>query len=104
MKDEELIKIIKAAYKWDLYAALSPIVFLLIIGLSIYLGFVKDDIAFYVGVFIFCVTSVLWWIWTIITIRKLAITLIKVSDNLTWVKSEFKKIRENIADIQNNNE
>lgn len=103
-KDEELEKIIKAAYRWDLYAVFSPIIFLFIIGISIYIGVIATDLAFYVGLSVFAITCILWWAWTIFTIKRLAITLSRVGNNLIWVKTEFKKIREDIVKLRNNNE
>lgn len=101
--DEELKHIIKTAYRWDLYAVFSPIAFLVLVGLSLYLGIIAKDLAFYIGLFVFAITTVIWWVWTIFTIKKLVITLNKVGKNLVWVKTEFKEIRKEIADITKNN-
>lgn len=97
--DKELTIIMRAAYRWDLYAALSPIIFLVIVGLSIYIGFIAEDLAFYIGVFVFAVTSIVWWVWTIITIRKLVLILNRVGNNMNYVKEEIKEARKEIAEL-----
>lgn len=101
-RDDELKQIVKTAYKWDLYAVFSPVIFLIIIGVSIYIGLIATDMAFYIGLFMFAITTIVWWVWTIFTIKKLAITLTKVGSNLLWVKTEFKKIRDEISKLNNN--
>ena len=102
-EEEELNKILKTAYRWDLYAVISPILFLILMGTSIYLGIVAESLVFHIGLFIFAITTILWWAWTIFTIKKLVITLNSVGKNLSWVKTEFKEIRKEIADLTKNN-
>jgi len=77
---------------WELYARILPPVFLLISILLVSLQIIDFDTAFYVGLGLFSVTAVVWWFWTIFTIRQLVRTLGRATKNLNSVRSEFRNI------------
>ena len=67
-------KIAKQVERWDLFARLTPTLFLLTTMTLILFDLVKVEYAFYVGLTGFAVTAVTWWWWAIFTIRYLITT------------------------------
>lgn len=89
--------------RWDLFARLVPTVFLLTaIGL-VSTGIIDFETAFWVGLALFAMTAVVWWFWTIFTIRLLIRTLNRASKNLTEVREEFHKVSKDIEALRNDN-
>ena len=79
--------------KWDVFARITPTVFLIISMILISTGYISFDTAFYLGLGLFAVTAVTWWFWTIYTIRHLIRTLNRASRSLSDVRDEFKDVK-----------
>mgnify|MGYP000268285985 CR=1 FL=1 len=86
--------------RWDLFAKLVPTLFLFgcFVSLAVGVGF---EILFNIGMIAFASTAVVWWFWAIFSIRYLvkifkraAENLIKVSDELSSIKNEYKELRD----------
>jgi len=90
--------------KWDVFARITPTVFLIISIILISTGYISFDTAFYLGLGLFAVTAVTWWFWTIYTIRHLIRTLNRASTNILEVKDEFVSIKEDLEAYKNENE
>ena len=87
--------------RWDLFARLVPTVFLVVcIGL-VSTGIIDFETAFWVGLALFAMTAVTWWFWTIFTIRLLVRTLNRASKNLNEVRTEFRKVSEDLEALKN---
>mgnify|MGYP001039973584 CR=1 FL=1 len=87
--------------RWDLFARLIPTVFLVVcIGL-VSTGIIDFETAFWVGLALFAMTAVTWWFWTIFTIRLLVRTLNRASKNLNEVRTEFRKVSEDLEALKN---
>lgn len=104
MDQEQATKISLQVERWDLYARLTPTIFLIIAGILIITGVINFAQAFYVGLGLFAVTAVTWWFWTIYTIRHLVKTLHEASNGLQDVKNEFKHINKEIRAIRDEQE
>lgn len=89
--------------RWDAFARIVPIVFLVACGGLILLGVIDYEEAFWAALGVFAVTAVTWWFWTIYTIRHLVKTLHRASKNLGEVREEFAKISKEIQDIKPKN-
>ena len=89
--------------RWDLFARLVPTVFLVINIILVTTGVINFEQAFWVGLGLFAVTAVTWWVWTIYTIRHLVKTLNRASKNLQEVRSEFIAVSKDLKDIKNDN-
>ena len=87
--------------RWDLFARLTPTVFLVTCVLLIVYGVIDFETAFYVGVAMFAVTAVVWWWWAIFTIRHLVILLNRASKNLVEVAGEVKEVSKEIEQLKN---
>jgi hypothetical protein len=98
MEDKKRDKVERQVEIWELYARILPPVFLLISILLVSFQIIDFDTAFYVGLGLFSCTAVVWWFWTIFTIRQLVRTLGRATKNLNSVRSEFRDIN---AIIQN---
>lgn len=98
---EQNQKIEKQVERWDLFARLTPTVFLLSSILLIVYGVIDFETAFYVGVGMFAVTAVIWWWWSIITIRHLVILLNRASKNLVEVAGEVKEVSQEMKQLKN---
>ena len=79
--------------RWDLFARITPTVFLIIAIILISTGYIDFGQAFWIGLGLFAVTAVTWWFWTIYTIRHLIRTLNRASRNLGEVRDEFKDVK-----------
>jgi len=89
--------------RWDLFAKLAPVVFLLACFLLLALGIIAVDIVFYVGLGIFAFTAVIWWFWAIFSIRFLVRLLRRSAVGLVNVKDDLKDIRKTYVDNEQNN-
>ena len=87
--------------RWDLFAKLAPTVFLVIAMGLVTLGIISFATAFWVGISMFASTAVVWWFWTIYTIRQLIKTLARASQNLLEVKTEFVEIHKQVKALRN---
>ena len=99
-KQEDITKIEDQVQRWDMFARVIPIIFLIgALGL-VCLGVIDYKQAFWAGLAVFAVTAVTWWFWTIYTIRHLVHTLHRASKNLGEVREEFKRVSKEVHDIQ----
>jgi len=87
--------------RWDLYARLTPTIFLLSSIILILFDIIDFETAFYVGLVGFAITAVVWWWWAIFTIRYLITTLNRASKNLQEVNQEVKAITQEVKSIRN---
>jgi hypothetical protein len=93
-------KISDQVERWDLYARLTPTVFLVTCVLLIVYGVIDFETAFYVGLLGFAITAVVWWWWAIFTIKYLVITLNRASKNLGEVNREVKNVTTEIRALR----
>jgi len=93
-------KIQKQVERWDLFARVTPTLFLVTTMVLILFDLVKVEYAFYVGLTGFAVTAVSWWWWAIFTIRYLVTILSRASSNLTDVNTEIKIVRKELKDLK----
>lgn len=99
LQKEERIE--RQVEKWDLYARVTPTVFLIVSIILIAFGYIDFETAFYVGLGLFAFTAVVWWFWTIYTIRHLIRTLNRASKSLGEVKYEFKYVKTQVEALRN---
>lgn len=99
LQKEERIE--RQVEKWDLYARVTPTVFLIVSIILIAFGYIDFETAFYVGLGLFAFTAVVWWFWTIYTIRHLIRTLNRASKSLGEVKYEFKSVKTQVEALRN---
>lgn len=95
-----LDKIERQVERWDWFARIVPIVFLIFATVLVCLGVIDWKEAFWAALSIFAVTAVTWWFWTIYTIRHLVHTLHRASKNLTEVRDEFRKVSIEVEKIK----
>ena len=102
MATEEAIEL--QVERWDLFARITPTIFLIISMILIASGIIDFKTAFWVGLGMFALTAVTWWFWTIYTIRHLIRTLNRASNNIVEVKDEFVSIKKDLEAYKNENE
>lgn len=90
--------------RWDLYARITPTIFLILSIILIATGIIDFKTAFWLGLGMFAVTAVTWWFWTIYTIRHLIRTLNRASNNIVEVKDEFISIKREVEAFRRENE
>ena len=83
-------KIRKQVERWDLFARLTPTLFLVTSLILVLFDIVTLEYAFYIGLSGFAVTAVTWWWWAIFTIKYLITILNRASTNL---KKSIMKLR-----------
>jgi hypothetical protein len=101
MDDKKNQIITEQVERWDLYARLTPTVFLLSSIILILFDIIDFETAFYVGLVGFAITAVVWWWWAIFTIKYLITTLNRASKNLQEVNQEVKAITQEVKSIRN---
>lgn len=95
------IKIAKQVERWDMYARLTPTVFLVGSIFLIVFKIIDFETAFYVGLVGFGFTAVVWWWWAIFTIKYLVTVLNRTSKNLQDVVIEVSDVSTEIEKIKN---
>jgi len=93
-------KIAKQVERWDLFARLTPTLFLLTSLVLVVFDVVPLEYAFYIGLIGFAITAVSWWWWAIFTIRYLISILSRASSNLTDVNNEIKIVKKELEDLK----
>jgi len=101
MDDKKNQIITEQVERWDLYARLTPTVFLLSSIILILFDIIDFETAFYVGLVGFAITAVVWWWWAIFTTKYLITTLNRASKNLQEVNQEVKAITQEVKSIRN---
>ena len=103
MDAERNQKIAQQVERWDLYARLTPTIFLVGSLFLIIFKIIDFETAFYVGLVGFAFTAVVWWWWAIFTIKYLVIVLNRTSKNLqdtaieiSQISTEIEKIKDDI--------
>ena len=93
-------KIQKQVERWDLFARLTPTVFLAASLILVVFDVVPLEYAFYIGLTGFAITAVSWWWWAIFTIKYLVTILSRASSNLTDVNNEIKIVKKELAELK----
>tara|TARA_R110000772_G_scaffold163850_1_gene275290 strand:- start:84 stop:395 length:312 start_codon:yes stop_codon:yes gene_type:complete len=93
-------KITKQVERWDLFARLTPTLFLATSLILVLFDVVPLDYAFYIGLTGFAVTAVSWWWWAIFTIRYLITILSRASTNLLDVNEEMTIVKKELQDLK----
>jgi hypothetical protein len=93
-------KIQKQVERWDLFARLTPTLFLATSLILVVFDIVPLEYAFYIGLTGFSIISVSWWWWAIFTIRYLITILSRASSNLTDVNDEIKIVKKELEDLK----
>jgi hypothetical protein len=100
MDAERNQKIAQQVERWDLYARLTPTIFLVGSLLLIVFKIIDFETAFYVGLVGFALTAVVWWWWAIFTIKYLVTVLNRTSKNLQDTAIEISQISTEIEKIK----
>lgn len=98
--EEKHRQIEKQVNRWDIYARLMPPMFLVLSLFLVWSGYISFELAFWVGLGLFACTAVIWWFWTIFTIKLLVRTLNRAGKNLEEVKIEFKEIHKQVKALR----
>ena len=93
-------KIAQQVERWDLYARLTPTIFLVGSLFLILFKIIDFETAFYVGLVGFAVTAVVWWWWAIFTIKYLVTVLNRTSKNLQDAAIEISQISIEVKQLK----
>ena len=93
-------KIAKQVEQWDLYARLTPTIFLLGSLFLIVFKIIDFETVFYVGLVGFAFTAVIWWWWAIFTIKYLVTVLNRTSKNLQETSKEIIDISAEVKKLK----
>lgn len=89
-------KIINQVPLWDLYAKIAPLIFLVVTGIFWTFNLLTVTTGLYIAFGLFLVTMVVWWFWTIYTIRFLIMTLLQAQENFKQATEEIKIIKKEL--------
>jgi hypothetical protein len=81
---------------WSKLAFIIPVIFVGGSGALYHLNLIGEHNIFLVVLIAWSVIAVSWWFWTMITIMFLVKIMIKNSNDLVDVKTEVKKVRDEI--------
>ena len=98
---ERSLKIEKQVHQWDLFAKIVPSVFLIASFVFLSLGVINFDALFYIGLALFALTAVIWWFWTIFSIRFLVRVLRRSSAGLIEVTKDLKQAKKELREYIN---
>ena len=90
------LKIEKQIARWDLYAKLAPVCFIIISILLLWIDFVELDILFYIGLLLTAITATTWWFWTIYTVRIVIRKMSSAANGLEELKLELEELKKNM--------
>ena len=93
-------KIQKQVERWDLFARLTPTVFLAASLILVVFDVVPLEYAFYIGLTGFAITAVSWWWWAIFTIKYLITVLNRASKGLYEVNDEVIVVKKELAELK----
>ena len=93
-------KIAKQVERWDLFARLTPTLFLATSLILVLFDIVKLEYAFYIGLAGFAVTAVSWWWWAIFTLKYLITVLNRASKGLYEVNDEVIVVKKELAELK----
>lgn len=96
MKAKKAEQIEKQVGRWDLYAKIAPTIFLLVSFVSLSYGISSFNTLFNIGMVLFAMTAVVWWFWTIFTVRYIIRTMSNATKELLEVKDELKNIKDEL--------
>ena len=95
-QDRIKIKIDKQIARWELYAKVAPICFILIFIFLLWTDFVELTVLYYVSLVLIAVTSTVWWFWSIYTVRYVISKMSNASHSLDELKAEIEEIKKNM--------
>ena len=101
MDHERNQKIAKQVERWDVYARLTPTIFLAVSLFLILFDIIDFETTFYVGLVGSAVTAVVWWWWAIFTIKYLVTVLNRTSKNLQDTAIELSEISTEVKQLKN---
>ena len=90
------LKIEKQIARWDLYAKLAPVCFIIISILLLGIDFVELDILFYISLLLTAITATTWWFWTIYTVRIVIRKMSSAANGLEELKLELDELKKNM--------
>ena len=93
-------KIQKQVERWDLFARLTPTLFLATSLILVVFDVVPLEYAFYIGLTGFAITAVSWWWWAIFTIKYLITVLNRASKGLYEVNDEVIVVKKELAELK----
>tara|TARA_B100000497_G_C7504566_1_gene307775 strand:- start:229 stop:540 length:312 start_codon:yes stop_codon:yes gene_type:complete len=101
MDPERNKNIIKQVERWDLYARVTPTLFLITAMLMVIFDIASQRSVIIVGLTGFAFTAVVWWWWAIFTIKYLVTSLNRASKGISEVTQEIQSVSEEVQDLRN---
>lgn len=92
----------KQAKLWTMFAKISPIIFIIVMGLLWSHNVLQLNHILWTAGIGFVTTAVIWWFWTVHTIGQLAGMVKQADDGVNEALGDLKEIRSILKDIRNN--
>lgn len=94
-------RIKKEVRYWNLYAKVSPFVFLTLALILHQSDAVPLDMIVYAGGMIFAITAVVWWFWTVSTIGHISQRVHKAESGVQDILTDLRIIKELVRELKN---
>lgn len=101
-KNAKARRIEKQVESWDTFAKLAPTFFLFVCFILLVTGNTTFDNIFLFGMMGFSITAVIWWFWTIYSIRFLVRMFNQATNDLIETGEELKSVRKELRDATDN--
>ena len=101
-KNTKAHRIEKQVERWDMFAKLAPTFFLFVCFVLLVTGNTTFNTIFLFGMMGFSITAVVWWFWTIYSIRYLVRMFNRATNDLIETGEELKSVREELRNATNN--
>ena len=88
------------AQLWNMYAKISPIIFIIVMGVLWSFDLVHHTHILWAGAAIFAVTAVTWWFWTVHTIGKIAQLLRNADDGVQDALHNLRDIKDLVKELR----
>lgn len=98
MDQKDLDKIQNQAKLWNLYSIGSPLLLIIFVLVLYIIDALHYDFLFWVCLFVFGLSSVIWWVWAVTTIIKLTNTLKQADENFLIILKEIQSLKIKIID------
>lgn len=92
--------IYKSTRLWNIYAKLSPIIFLVVSSALFYAGLASMEILLCAGAAILITTMIIWWFWMVWSIGTLAHMFMMSEKDFDDIKTLIRDARQDIKHLQ----
>lgn len=93
----DISNVTRQAKYWDYFSRIVPLAFVVLAAVFYFNHNTDLEILVWIGIILFCLTSLVWWWWTLRTIIKLSIVLNDAQEKFYTLHHDLSTIKDNIT-------